>query len=214
MEINKKIYLKLVGVLFILFSLYSYSVNLYYGRWYELAWMCYFGLFLVGIGMLLENGFLILTQLNILFIVDIFWNIDFWFHAVTGRTLLGIINYYVLERNILFKAISIQHVFFVPFSLVALYYLKLARFDAWKVSLMQVAVVFPITYLFTPMKENVNCVFRECVNIGMGVPYFFKWLACLMIIIIITNLVIYYSGIFREVRKNQNFSNKKLKIPS
>lgn len=192
----KDIFLDFTGIFFIGFVVFSYFVSFYLGRWYEILWLCYLCLLLTGIGILIRNGFFMLAQINILFVADFFWNLDYIYHIFAGRTLLGIIDYFLIEGNYLAHLVSLQHIFFIPLSLAALYLIKSRRKDAWKLSFLEFSFIYPLTFFITPREFNVNCVFNSCINFGFFRPYILSWIFVFFGVVFIGNYVISLFKIF------------------
>ena len=86
----------------------------------QILWFCYLGLVLIGIGIFMGNGGLIGSQIAILGIPLIIWDVDFIYRAIFGAPLLGITNYLFVNRPILSQLISAQHLFTLPLALYAL----------------------------------------------------------------------------------------------
>lgn len=200
-ELKKKIFLLVIGVFFIAYAIFSYAVNIHYGRDYEMFWLCYLGLLLAGIGMVTSNSLLILAQLNFLLIPDIFWNIDYIHHLIFGKTLMGIIDYFTLEKNPFFHYISLQHVVFIPLALISLYLIRLNNKKAWIFSILEAGLMFPLAWFLTPEKNNVDCVFRSCAGFDLPVPYFLGWMLIFGSVIIISNIIITSFPFFMKNKK-------------
>src|SRR3989344_9685731 len=105
-----------------------------------ILWFSYTALFLIGIGILTRNSYLIASQLNIILIPYIFWNIDFFYVLLTGNTLWGVTNYFFTSRPTIAQMITLQHLITIPVSLLAIYFIKLKRKDFWKLSAIQVTL--------------------------------------------------------------------------
>ena len=160
--------------------------------------MSYISLILLGIGALKKDGFLIASQIIILGIPYVFWNIDFYYYLINGRTLFGIVDYFFVPGSFIGKLISSQHLFTIPVSLYSLYLIKLKRNDFWKVSFLQVAAVFFVTRLATSPEKNVNCVFKSCTNFNFGLPYILEWFLVYFAMVLFANLIINRIKIFTK----------------
>ncbi|MEX0933022.1 MAG: hypothetical protein WDZ77_02915 [Candidatus Pacearchaeota archaeon] len=142
----------------------------------QIFWGCYLGLLIMGIGIIKRNSFLIMSQVYILAIPMIIWDMDFLHYLILNQPLWGITDYFFLERNLdLSKAISLQHLFSIPLALYATKKIGLKRKDAWKLSLIQITLVYIIVSLFTIPEANINCVFDPCINLYFGIPYRLTW---------------------------------------
>jgi len=117
----ESIILLLIGAAF--FSLgYSAVINTAVNENTDgILWFCYAGLMLMGIGVLGRKPNLILSQLNILVIPLIFWNIDFFAFLINGESLFGIVDYFFEVGPIISRIITLQHLFTLPLAFYALY---------------------------------------------------------------------------------------------
>lgn len=195
---TNKLIVSILGIYF--FSLGVLAVvNVFILKDYPgLLWMCYFGLLFIGFGMLIRNSSFILSQLNILMIPLIVWNVDFFYRLITSKSFLGITDYFFMERTTLGDIITLQHIYLLPFAFYAIYLIGLKRNDAWKISFVEVIVAFFIGLLFTSASENVNCVFNPCLNVVnfSGLFYNFIWFVMFFSMILITNFLVVF--IFRK----------------
>ena len=187
----KSITLKVLGLFFILISIIAITYAIFNGKLYQLFWICYIAILLIGIGILTNNSYLIITQINILFIPLIIWNIDFSYLITTKTPLWGITDYFfVWQNSAIGKFISLQHVYTIPLALLALYFIKIKRKDTWKISLLEITLIFILTKIFTAEQQNINCVFNSCIPLNTHLPYNFTWFICFFIIILFTNFII------------------------
>ncbi|MBS3085665.1 hypothetical protein J4225_03190 [Candidatus Pacearchaeota archaeon] len=154
----------LIGILFIIIGMLAVIQSIKNGNPSQILWFCYAAVILIGIGFLMRNYYLIITQLNILLIPLIVWNIDFFYVLITSKTLFGITNYFFVEGLIIEKVITMQHVFTIPLTLYALYILKIKRADSWKTSFLELACIFLMVRLLTSAEDNINCAYFSCVN--------------------------------------------------
>lgn len=157
-------------------------------------WICYSSLILIGAGFFLRNSYLILSQLNIIFVPLIFWNIDFFYKAFTKSSLWGITDYFFMGNFGLGSFITLQHVYILPLAILGVYFLKLKRNRAWVISLIQISLIFFFSFFFTLPEKNTNCVFESCFSpISISSPgYYFAWFVAFGIMIFGTNYLFYY----------------------
>jgi hypothetical protein len=189
MELDKNFYLKLLGLGFIFLALIAF-VNAYQEFSLQFTlWFCYLGIFLIGFGIFFKKDYLIVSQLNILAIPMIIWTIDFLYVLITKGSFLGITNYF-FEQSRISNLISLQHIFTLPLSLVALYFIKLKNSDYWKISLFQVFIYYLVIYFFTSIESNINCVFRFCGNLEVGILYPIAWFLTFCLMIFLTNFAL------------------------
>jgi len=175
-----------------------------------ILWFSYTALFLIGIGILTRNSYLIASQLNIILIPYIFWNIDFFYVLLTGNTLWGVTNYFFQPRPFLAQLISMQHVFIVPLALLAIYFIKLKRKDFWKLSIIQVAVFFFLVRFLSNVEGNVNCVFENCLGFYINpMIYPILWFLAYFVMIALTTFLMTNVKVFNKTKINQKLIRDK-----
>ena len=194
-----KNFLLVTGILYVILGILAFYNAIKYTETAGIFWFSYVAFFLIGFGILTRNSYLIASQLTIIFIPYIFWNIDFFYVLFTGNSLWGITNYFFLQRPLVAQIITSQHIFTIPISLLAIYLIKLKRKDFWKFSLAQVAVFFFVIKLFSSPQENVNCVFANCLpfQIIPG-PYPLTWFLAYIAMIALTTLFLTRIRIFNK----------------
>lgn len=59
----------------------------------------------------------------------------------------------------------------------------------WLASFIEIAIVFFLSILFTPVEKNVNCVFDSCINFISfgGIGYQAVWFLGIFSLILFTN---------------------------
>jgi hypothetical protein len=143
-KIAKNVFLDVIAFLYIGWGIVAVFNTLYNGGSEYVFYFCYTALIVIGIGIFSRNGSLILSQLNILAIPLLFWSIDFIYSVAIGNgtTLFGIVDYIFAPGAILGRIISMQHLFNLPLTLLALYLIKLDRKDAWKISGLEMIAIY------------------------------------------------------------------------
>lgn len=196
---TNKLIVFLLGVYFFSLGVLAIVNVLILKNYSGLLWVSYFTLLFIGIGMLFRNSSFILSQLNIILIPLIFWNIDFFYRLITGNSFFGITDYFFVGQKTLGDFITLQHIYVIPFALYAIYLIGLKKSDAWKISFFEIGIVFIISFLFTSIKENINCVFSSCISFVSisGILHYFVWFAVFFSMILITNFLIVF--IFRKL---------------
>ncbi|MEN7982728.1 MAG: hypothetical protein ABFQ65_04755 [Nanoarchaeota archaeon] len=203
---TNKLIVFVLGIYFFSLGILAIINTLISKNYFGILWICYFGLLFVGIGMLMRNSSFILSQLNLLIIPLIFWNIDFFYRLITGNPFFGITDYLFVGQKTLGNFITLQHIYIIPFALYAIYLIKLKRTDAWKISFLEISLIFLLSLLFSPAEKNVNCIFNSCVSFVnvSGIWYHLFWIFLVFIMILITNFLIVF--IFKK--KPKEFSKK------
>ena len=188
---HEKTILRLIGIFFVILGISAYANSLDYGTPGQVFCFSYFSLMLTGIGMLFVSSAILLTQLNVIAIPYLIWDIDFFYVLITKKTLFGLTDYFFLQGPLLGKIITLQHLFTVPIILFDLYITKIRRKDLWKFSFAEMALIFIISKIFTLQEYNINCVYRNCMNFDLGPTwlYAFLWFAVVLIMVYLTNLL-------------------------
>ena len=159
-------------------------------------WFCYVAVFLVGVGILTKNSDLIVIQLNIIAIPLIFWDIDFFYQLFTNSSLWGITDYFFIIgwMNSLGNYITPVHIYLLPVTIAFIYFLGVSRRDLWKLSFLEVAIIFLISFALSPIEMNANCVFYSCIDfISLGSPYYqILWFFSVFLMIYLTNFLVVY----------------------
>ncbi len=150
-------------------------------------WMSYISLILLGIGILRKSASLVASQIVIIFIPYLFWNLDFFHQLITKESLFGITDYFFVPGALSGKIITLQHIFNIPLSLYSLYLIGLRSRSFPIVSIVQVSIVFIVSRLATDYDRNVNCVYHNCANFTFGLPYIAEWFIAQFIMILITS---------------------------
>lgn len=150
-------------------------------------WMSYICLIILGIGILRKNSALIASQVVIIFIPYIFWNLDFFHQLITKQSLFGITDYFFRPGELSGKIIALQHIFNLPLSIYAMNLIGLKKSKFYIISFIQVTVVFILSRLVTNYDQNVNCVYRNCARFTFGIPYIAEWFIAQFLMISLTS---------------------------
>jgi uncharacterized membrane protein YhaH (DUF805 family) len=73
---------------------------------------------------------------------------------------------------------------------MAIYLIKFKRKDFWKFSLVQVAIIFILTLIFSEQSNNINCVFKNCLPFEVGEYYLLAWVVTYIIMIFLVNFIL------------------------
>lgn len=188
---GENLLLNSMGFLFLFLGIIAIINSIYIKEPLHVFWMCYISLVLIGAGILLRNVYLVLSQIYILAIPILLWDIDFIHWLIFQQPLWGITDYFFLNMNFtLGKIISLQHLFTLPLAIFAVKKIGAKKTDAWKLSFLQILIVFALTIIFTPEESNINCIFNPCMNIPLNLPYEIAWFALFFGAILITKFSI------------------------
>lgn len=188
---TKNIILDIIGIFLLILGIISISNSMYYQNPTQVLFMCYIGLMIIGIGILIKRTFLIMSQVYILTIPHIVWTIDFLYQQIFNKPLWGITDYFFIDNFlVLEKIISLQHIFTIPLAIYAVILIGLKRRDAWKLSLIQITIIYVLVTLLTLSETNINCVFSPCINVHIGLPYRLTWFVVLFLMTFITSILL------------------------
>jgi hypothetical protein len=184
----KYIFLDFFGIYFILIAILAFYNAIFNLSPASVFWLSYFAFLFIGIGMILRKAYLIGSQLNIIFIPNIFWNIDFIYRIIKSESLLGLTDYFFKQgAPLISQIVTVQHLFIIPISIIAIYFIKLKRQDFWKLSIVQVFIIFILTRVFSDKELNINCVFTNCFSGTTNSLYPFQWFIIYILVIIISH---------------------------
>ncbi len=194
----RKISLIVLGCFFIAYGIFALNFSVYIGQPGWAFWACYSGMILIGFGILINSGELILSQVNMLAVPLLFWNIDFFYRLIAGKYLWGITDYFFGDLMLPARLISLEHLFLVPLSLVALYFVKIKNTWAWKFSLVETVIFYILTRLFSNPADNINYAFSSAFLPLPDGRWYFVWLLLTCGLTVIgTNWLITRIKIFR-----------------
>jgi len=171
----KKEILNALGVLFIIWGIVAIIYQITIQEYAFILWFCYTGLILIGLGILIRRSYLIASQLAILTIPLIIWNIDFFSFLFTGDFIWGMTAYFFEDQTKVGNLISVQHVFTLPLTLFSLWIIKIKRKSFWILSCIEIIVFFVLSRLISDSAQNLNCAFSSCFPVATGLPYIFDW---------------------------------------
>ena len=185
---KKNIFLNFFGIYFIIIAIVAFYNAITEGNPSEILWLSYFAFLLTGIGVLSRNSFLIGSQLNIIFMPYLVWNVDFFYRLFASKSFFGVSDYFFTTRPITEQIVSIQHILLVPIALVAIYIIKFKRKDFWKWSLSQTGLIFVLTRLLSEKEQNINCAFNNCIHFKISIgAYPFAWILAVILMILAVN---------------------------
>ena len=191
---KRDVVLKLLGFFILAFGIFAMAYGVYRDKPDWIFWFCYIGMVLIGIGILKKDGILIASQLNIITVYLVFWDVDFLYRLFTKESLWGITDYFFNNLIIQSRIISLEHFFLLPLAFYALYRIKLTPEEKkvhWKLSLIQLILIYFIVKFLASETYNVNCVFNSCVSfIPTNEFHILTWFAINLGSVLITAFVI------------------------
>lgn len=203
---TKLILLDIIGIFFLIIGITAIAKSMYRQTPTQILFMCYIGLILIGIGILTKRSFIIMSQVYILAIPLLAWDIDFLYWILFNKPLWGLTDYFFLEPSLtLDKLVTLQHLFTVPLAIYAASLIGIKRKDAWKWSFIQVTIVYLLVSLLSSYDANINCVFKSCINIHFGVPwlpYRLTWFIAIFSMTFITSIILNYLLEIKVKEKN------------
>lgn len=160
-----------------------------YWRQYGLAnflWFSDIALLVLVPALWLESPLLISMMALAVVLPELVWNIDYFFRLATGVSLIGLTSY-MFDAGIprFIRGLSLFH---VALPLLLVWMLHRLGYDRrallWQT--IVAAVVFPLSYLFSNPRENVNWVygFGEQQQTTLPAPLFVLFLMLLFPLVI------------------------------
>ncbi len=209
-EQYKSVFLNVTGVFFLILGIIATVNSVYNSHPTQILYMCYLGLILIGIGILTRKSFIVMSQVYILAIPLLIWNIDFFHWLIFDKPLWGITDYFFVNLSFnLGKLISLQHLFTIPLSIYAASLIGVKRKDAWKWSFVQITLIFIAVSILSPPELNVNCVFEPCINISLGLPYELTWFLVIFAMTFITSVLLNYLPVIKVKKSEKTKSLRK-----
>jgi len=153
------------GILFVVLGIIAIFNSFYYEEPYNMLWLCYSSLLLIGIGVILRDSRIVKSQIYILFIPDIIWLLSFFSYILTnGNPFIKTVNYLFLPGPILPKLVSLQHILTIPLVIVLSCKFTNNRGKIWIVSFIQLIIFFLIARIFTSPDKDINCAYNFCAT--------------------------------------------------
>jgi hypothetical protein len=199
--LNKRLISIGIGSIFLLTAIFATGYSFINKDYTQVLWMCYSMLALIGIGIAIGNTRILASQLNIILVPFIIWNIDFFHILIFSEPLWGITNYFFESDLIIPKTFTLQHIFTLPLAFVYLYIMKLEKKDAWKISISQVTILFFATLYLSEPTRNLNCAFESCMPfIPTNSFYPLIWFMVVFSGIFITNYILVSIPFFKKLK--------------
>lgn len=159
----KSLLLNALGLFFLAYGVFAVDYAIYRDQPSWAFWICYVGMVLIGIGLLVRNSKLVVSQLYLLTFPLIIWLTDFTSKVVTGEHWLGVTDYFFKELLLPARLISLEHFIVLPLGYFGFWLLGGERKGAWLLSLVEVTIIYLIIRTMTDPLQNVNCVFESCL---------------------------------------------------
>lgn len=206
---TKNIFLYVIGSIVFITLILSIIKFVIMEEFVLLLWFCYIGLLLISIGIFTKNSSLILSQVLILAIPELFWIIDFLVSTITGSPLFGFASYIFNSTRIpLENFLSLFHIYIIPLAISALAItkIKIKDYKALIISFTEIFIIFilGITINFGEY-SGINCLPtpEECSSIIFPsfLPYFVWWWIILSFSILISYLIINHLNFLKKNKK-------------
>ena len=123
LKIKKRTLFKAMSIFFFLFGVAIFLTGYYEGNAASILWLCSASIFLLAIGLWLENNFIISTTLTASFLLNFIWATDFIGFILTGSLPIGIAQY-LKTASILRKIMASYHLFLLVVSLAVVFKTK------------------------------------------------------------------------------------------
>jgi hypothetical protein len=195
MEKREKVILNTIAVFFILIVVAKYIQLISIGEINGFFWYCYIGMIVMAIAIFRKNSFMLVTQMNLLLIPTILWVFDFIYFVLTKQYLIGVSSPFFTSFLFSQKLLSMEHIFLPIFSLIALYIIKIDKNKikfTFLISILEGYLIFFVTRIISSPAENINCVYKTCLNFNLPFYYPIHWTLIMIPSTITGFLLIYY----------------------
>ena len=191
-----KIIFKVSSAIILLLSIADTYFLLKYEHFSQLLWFCNAALFLLAYGLFFRKSIVITGIFLGAIAVHLPWVLDFFAKLLFGRYLFGVSSYmFGYGFDSLRFYVEMDHLLIIPLSL---YGIKKTGFhkNGWVVGTIVAIIINLGVYLFSSYKDNINCVFYNCLNqktILSWHPfvYFILWTALISVLMFVLNRLIY-----------------------
>ncbi len=149
-----------------------------------LYWFCNHTPIMFSLAFFFRKKEIIKSLINVGFIPQLIWTLDFTVRLTTGEVLLGITNY-VFEKNGFWVMLPILvHLFSTNMAIIVMHN-ENPTLKSLYYSLFYLVVLFLISILFTNPEANINCIYEVCgFDITFkGYTYLWVFIAFSLIII-------------------------------
>jgi hypothetical protein len=192
-ERDRETYLYVVGFVFALIYLYVFSLFIFLDNYaIGLTWMCYLGIPLIALGIFLKKPNLVLSQVFILLIPDLFWSLDFFYRLLTNTSLFGFKNFFFDTTLFSRKLLALQHVL-VPFlSLFCVYLIKPKKLEkALFIAIIEIFFLLGLG-LFIPSLNETNCLPNSDSCFSFPNPFPLPYPVIWVIVMVLFALISYF----------------------
>lgn len=148
-------HLKIFATLFLSILTPAYAAH--YG-WANFLWMSDIALFGSVLALWLESPLIASMMAVGVLVLEAAWIIDFFWHLLTQRSLLGLSDYMFEPRPIFIRGLSLFHLMLPPLLLWMVWRLGYDS-RAWLMQTILTWILLTATYLFTNPTHNINWAF-------------------------------------------------------
>jgi hypothetical protein len=187
---KEKIITRTTGILFLSLGIIAILNEIYRKNPGIILWSCYISLIIIGIGFLKKDKTIVESQINFLAFPLLFWTFDFLQYLFTGKSFLGISDYFFRQGEIISKIITTQHLWSLPLSIFSIRYLKSKKNSKISIvySIIFAILIFLGSRIFASRESNINIVYSI---FGItGIQYVFLWFGGVFLIIFTTYFVL------------------------
>jgi hypothetical protein len=172
-----------------------------------LLWICYPTITLIIWGILYKKPNLILSQLMLIIVPDLIWTVDFVGILVTGNSFLGVANYFFEPGSLLRKLVTLQHLFVIPLSILALSIIKTdkIKLKLLLISFAELMIFFALSFIL-PSDYSINCLPTStgCTSFVFPetIPYPLMWIIVEFSFVFISYLIFRFLPFIRNKKKD------------
>jgi len=175
---NQKIFLDLFGIFCLAYAAFAIANSLLFGHASWILYYCYVSALIIGLACLMRHKNLLVSQLYIITIPVMMWQIDFYYRLLVGNSLWQMTDYFFdWSLSLASQMISLGHLIILPLAWLSLFMISGRINNAWLISLIQVFILYFLVRFFTVYVENVNCVFYSCFPLPLVPDNEWYWLS-------------------------------------
>lgn len=153
----------IIGIIIILVAIIDLIFGILKDPLEDLLWFSNTILFLLGFAFIFKSK-LLMGSVLILSIVELFWLIDFLGNILIGRGIFGGTTDYMFSIygiNSFRFYIELDHTLVFPLSIYGTYKIGLHN-KSYILSSAYAIILNTLTFFFTPLEKNINCIQRLC----------------------------------------------------
>ncbi|MBU0957509.1 MAG: hypothetical protein KKF56_01725 [Nanoarchaeota archaeon] len=195
----------LIGTFFLFLQLLVFIENHHAQRFGHFFWFCNHTPLIFALAFFLRKKQLIKGIINIGFLIQFVWAIDFLSYGISGFTVLGVTQYVFNGGMGIYTLVPIiVHLFSTNIALISTYEVKPKKITLLY-SAVYILLLFSLTLTYAPPEKNINCIYFICTLEKFSIPgYFYLWPILIFLILALPTQGIQYLIYKHSKRKTHN----------